>query len=546
MSELTKYGLSLEEAKVYFNLVKIGPSKASTLAASVGFDRVKTYRILQKLVEEKIVDVSLSKPMLFSAHPPQEVLNNLVQQMKNRVKLAEDGLKALLSEWSRLPILTPQMQQPRFRIIQGRVQIYSQIVDMLGKGVREALLLTQGDDLVWLRLGGVQDALVEASKRGVQVRLLTDFDDRLIDVVREYSEGLVVRCARVPSLFRLFILDGCEVVVSTFPLPPSRLDEEGDVGLWTDSLPFASGLRVFFNALWEEALDAQVKIRSLVSGIQPEELKVLRRFDEAKIIVNRMIASASSEIFSLFNIPEQLILPDGVWQIYPVLADKGVNLKLLTTLNLDNLDEVSPLLNVAEVRHIDSLPFQMMIVDKRELLLAPSPSDGDLLYYPIWSNISAYAKVMHHIATRLWDEAEDALVVFRNIKSARQLFDILLSLEGELERLGWVVLEKPEIKGASGIFHRFTAVLQRPSDPMCRLALEWCAEASSQTVLSLLAKLLDVKPAKLVLLTSSDVSQQTSFLASVYGIDVAKVSTSVEIKEKILSLVSEVGSTLGS
>ncbi|MEM3891269.1 MAG: helix-turn-helix domain-containing protein [Nitrososphaerales archaeon] len=230
MSELTKYGLSLEEAKVYFNLVKIGPSKASTLAASVGFDRVKTYRILQKLVEEKIVDVSLSKPMLFSAHPPQEVLNNLVQQMKNRVKLAEDGLKALLSEWSRLPILTPQMQQPRFRIIQGRVQIYSQIVDMLGKGVREALLLTQGDDLVWLRLGGVQDALVEASKRGVQVRLLTDFDDRLIDVVREYSEGLVVRCARVPSLFRLFILDGCEVVVSTFPLPPSRLDEEVMLG----------------------------------------------------------------------------------------------------------------------------------------------------------------------------------------------------------------------------------------------------------------------------------------------------------------------------
>ncbi|MEM2991070.1 MAG: helix-turn-helix domain-containing protein, partial [Halobacteria archaeon] len=349
MSELTKYGLSLEEAKVYFTLVKIGASKASTLAASVGFDRVKTYRILQKLVEEKIVDVSLSKPMLFSAHPPQEVLNNLVQQMKNRVKLAEDGLKALLSEWSRLPILTPQMQQPRFRIIQGRVQIYSQIVDMLGKGVREALLLTQGDDLVWLRLGGVQDALVEASKRGVQVRLLTDFDDRLIDVVREYSEGLVVRCARVPSLFRLFILDGCEVIVSTFPLPPSRLDEEGDVGLWTDSLPFASGLLVFFNALWEEALDAQMKIRSLVSGIQPEELKVLRRFDEAKIIVNRMIAYASYEIFSLFNIPEQLILPDGVWQIYPVLADKGVNLKLLTTLNLDNLDEVSPLLNAAEV-----------------------------------------------------------------------------------------------------------------------------------------------------------------------------------------------------
>ncbi|MFN3621644.1 MAG: hypothetical protein ACK4TI_02015, partial [Nitrososphaerales archaeon] len=240
------------------------------------------------------------------------------------------------------------------------------------------------------------------------------------------------------------------------------------------------------------------------------------------------------------------ILPDGVWQIYPVLAAKGVKLKLLTTLNVNNLDEVSSLIDVAEVRHLDSLPFQMMIVDKSELLLAPPPSDGDLLYYPIWSNISTYASVMHDIATRIWNEAEDAMVMFRNLKFVKQFFDVLSSVKDELERLGWVVLECPEIKGMSGILHRFTAVLQWLSEPGCKLCLEWCSEASSQTVLSLLAKVLDVKPAKVVLLTPSDISEQTSSLASVYGIDVAKISNSVEIKDKILSLVSEVGSTSGS
>ena len=119
--------------------MKIGPSKASTIAASVGFDKVKTYRIVQKLVEERLVDVSLSKPMLFTAHPPQEVLNNLIQQMRNRLKSAKDGLKGLLEEWRRLPIVTPQIQQPKFRVIQGRIQIYSQIVRMLSKAGRKAL-----------------------------------------------------------------------------------------------------------------------------------------------------------------------------------------------------------------------------------------------------------------------------------------------------------------------------------------------------------------------------------------------------------------------
>jgi sugar-specific transcriptional regulator TrmB len=113
-----------EEAKVHFHLVKIGPTKASTIAASVGLARLKTYRILRKLVEERLVEFR-SASRLFTAHPAQGVLNNLLQQMRNRLKSAEVGLQGLLEEWRRLPIVTTQIQRQKFRIIQGRVQIYS-------------------------------------------------------------------------------------------------------------------------------------------------------------------------------------------------------------------------------------------------------------------------------------------------------------------------------------------------------------------------------------------------------------------------------------
>ena len=53
-----------EEAKVHFHLEKIGPSKASTIAASVGLARVKTYRILRKLVEERLVEFRSASPAL--------------------------------------------------------------------------------------------------------------------------------------------------------------------------------------------------------------------------------------------------------------------------------------------------------------------------------------------------------------------------------------------------------------------------------------------------------------------------------------------------
>ena len=545
VSALTKYGLSYEEAKVYFNLVKIGPSKASTIAASTGFDRVKTYRILQKLVEERLVDTSLSKPMLFTAHPPQEVLNNLIQQMKNRLKAAEDGLRSLLEEWRRLPMITPQMQQPRFRILQGRVNIYSQIVRMLDKAVRDALLLTQGDDLVWLRHGGVQEALFEAAKRGVYVKILTEFDNRLIEIVREYSERVEVKHANIPALFRLFIIDGSEAIISTYPTPPSRLDEEEDVALWTDSQRFASGLAIFFNELWEDALDAKLRIRSLVSGIQPEEMKVLKSFDEAKLVVNRMLASAKNEIFSAYSLPGQQILPDGIWQIYRVLADKGVKLKHITTPDLDNLDYVSDLLGAAEVRLLDQLPFQIILVDRRELLLAPASFEEGPMH-PIWSNIAAYAEVMLTVLSRIWEEAKDASLMLRNLRFVKALLSTLSSMKSELEAAGWVLQDIPEIKGASGLPHKFSAVLQSVSDPSAKIALEWCVDASSQTVLSFLAKSLDVKPSRLVLLTSSDIAEQTSYLASIYGIELAKVSNPADMKASILALISGKNLTSGS
>jgi len=537
VSELTKYGLSYEEAKVYFHLVKIGPSKASTIAAIVGFDRVKTYRILQKLVEERLVDVSLSKPMLFTAHPPQEVLNNLIQQMRNRLRSAEEGLKSLLEEWRKLPIVTPMIQQPKFRIIQGRVQIYSQIMRMLNKAVRKALLLTQGDDLVWLGHGGVQEVLFEAAKRGVYVKILTEFDSRLIEVVEEYCNRVEVRYAKVPTLFRLFIIDGSEVIISTYPTPPSRLDEEEDVGLWTDSQSFASGLEIFFNEMWQAAIDARLRIKSLVSGVQPEEMKVLRSFDEAKIMVKRMFASAKSQIFSAFYLPEQQILPDGIWQIYSVLANKGVKLRLLTTLDLNNLDYVSDLLGVAEVKLVDHLPFQILLIDKRELLLAPVSFEGEHIYL-IWSNIKDYAEVMDNILTRMWNEARDVTDALRNLRFVKVLLNTISTMRNELEAAGWVIQDAPVIKGASGLTHKFNIVLRQVSDPSVMIALEWCVDASSQTLLSFLAKSLDVKPSRVFLLTSSDVTEQTSHLASIYGIGLIKVSDPADMRAKILSLLS--------
>jgi hypothetical protein len=111
-------------------------------------------------------------------------------------------------------------------------------------------------------------------------------------------------------------------------------------------------------------------------------------------------------------------------------------------------------------------------------------------------------------------------------------------MKSELEAAGWAVQDAPVIKGASGLVHKFDVVLHRVSDPSSKIALEWCVDASSQTILSSLAKSLDVRPSRVFLLTSSDITEQTISLASIYGIGLIKVSDSADMRAKILSLVS--------
>jgi len=57
-------GLEEMEAHVYLNLLRIGPISASALAKKIDVERTKTYRTIEKLLNQNIVSTTFSKPKL--------------------------------------------------------------------------------------------------------------------------------------------------------------------------------------------------------------------------------------------------------------------------------------------------------------------------------------------------------------------------------------------------------------------------------------------------------------------------------------------------
>ena len=80
-------GLEEMEANIYLNLLRVGPISASALAKEIDVERTKTYRTIEKLLNQNIVSTTFSKPKLCVATKPEEVLKMILQSKEGCTRL---------------------------------------------------------------------------------------------------------------------------------------------------------------------------------------------------------------------------------------------------------------------------------------------------------------------------------------------------------------------------------------------------------------------------------------------------------------------------
>jgi len=121
LRQLTDYGFDNEKASAYRALNKLGPSEASTLASYLKFDRVKTYRVLERVRSVGVVESSLSKPMKFIALPLEKAIDLLIVEFREKVSKMEASKEELIQPWTKIPTLEEALSGPKFKIHQGRL-----------------------------------------------------------------------------------------------------------------------------------------------------------------------------------------------------------------------------------------------------------------------------------------------------------------------------------------------------------------------------------------------------------------------------------------
>ncbi len=383
---LQMLGLSKREIQVYMFLAKSGVQSTSFVAKRLKMERVQAYRTFKKLQEKGFIEATLERPTRFTIVPFSALVDNFISTKKNEVAALNEQKQNLLTAWQ--SISAPESEYPvaKFSIISGKKKIHSKMISMIEESKSEVIVLTTALGLIQEDIAGIFDAAVEPSqKRNVQIQIITDISMENLKVVgridRDISEenlNIKLRHFGMNSKFfpRFLIKDEEEAILyAPFGNEASVLNLD-DEGLWINDKMFISVLKSFFIQMWQSSIDASRRLDELKTGIPIGETLVIKDVEEAWNKVIRILESAKKDVVIITSSQSinRLAENDPLIKFFK----KGLKIRLMASIDLDNLEPAQKLAEHYEVKHVPISYLTMMLVDNTHLFMFKNPSLNDL------------------------------------------------------------------------------------------------------------------------------------------------------------------------
>lgn len=247
-------GLEEMEAHIYLNLLRVGPISASALAKEIDVERTKTYRTIEKLLNQNIVSTTFSKPKLCVATKPEEVLKMILQRKEDDLKLLKDTKVDVVKKIKEMVPANPKNSMPTFHIVQGRSNIYSNIGKLIENATDNVFIVTTLKDISQMYHTSIPEKIKICEKNGGQVLLLTEInDEKLIPFVKRFG-ATEVRVGIVRSKGRMIVQKNNQMIMSDNTTKENEdIGMESDYAFSTNSIEMVNNIDTLCNFLWKNS-----------------------------------------------------------------------------------------------------------------------------------------------------------------------------------------------------------------------------------------------------------------------------------------------------
>ena len=258
-------GLSSYQAKVLVALMQCGESKASDVAQLSGVPRAKVYSVLDQLVDMGLADKKPGRPVRYKAKAPEEIVERLKLNIESEFKRKLTKIEEMKGDLVRIlgELYRPSEVESKelIKIVKVGEPSERETRLMFSEAEKEIDIISK----VFEYYPKVKDELVDATKRGVKVRILLlgkDFlDERsrrvqeeIVSLFRKDLKNVEIKFSKTTLPLRGTIVDpsydytsGKAIFVVEDPRTPLYLRDAAV----TENPSLVAGMKKYFDLIWK-------------------------------------------------------------------------------------------------------------------------------------------------------------------------------------------------------------------------------------------------------------------------------------------------------
>ncbi|MFB0550973.1 MAG: MEDS domain-containing protein [Nitrososphaeria archaeon] len=251
---LSDFGLTLNQAKVYVTVAKLGLASISQVSKSSKVRREDVYRMLPRLQELGLIEKILGKPAKIRATPAEDGLSILIRREKELASKRLSELEAKKSKFLRsfeaYQVKPVEKEGPQFSLVSQREPIVKRGLAMIKKAQSTIDVVVSRHEFYHL-FAEYTKPVRKAIRKGVRVRVILDASaqyDSILRTIEEYKSSVAtfnLRYSYQPSS-HFMTVDNKQALVATSGEPPIGHSPY----LWTDNINIVKLMQKYFEDLW--------------------------------------------------------------------------------------------------------------------------------------------------------------------------------------------------------------------------------------------------------------------------------------------------------
>ena len=414
---LHELGLSKREADIYLFISRKGLQKAQNIAAYLGIDRAQTYRLLRSLKQKGTIEETIETPTRYIPIPVTNLIEAHLKDKKTEIATLEAEKTNIIDYFKTVSKKEPETPRAKFQIITGRNALYTKISQMVNDAKKEVACLTTSLGLIQEDMLGILDMFIDVAqeKKSVQFKMLANITSENLSNIKNILKQVPANKANIEWRHtvagskhypRYILKDDNEVLLYAMSRDEQFTSNREDNGLWVSSRMFVSTLKASFDEIWHNATNVKDRIREIETGKPMEKTLVLKEPVETQRRIEKVVKAAEKEIVLILPaVGINKLQEDTIFREYP---KKGVKIRAMAPIELDNLAAAQELSKVYEVKHVSISYLTMMIVDREHLFMFKAPPLDEKmvsLFYlcnTFYTNDRMYVERTNELLNDIW------------------------------------------------------------------------------------------------------------------------------------------------